>query len=75
MLEEKQVRVKLTTGDNQRYVLTVARSGLILSTTRNLDRAKFLSKMEVDAMSNFAQRYNEKEALKPSDKLRLETVD
>lgn len=74
-LEEKQVRVKLRTGDNERYVLSVARTGLILSTTKNIDKAKFLSKMEVDAMSNFAQRYNEKEALRPKDKLHLTAVD
>lgn len=66
MLIEKPLTVKI---DNKRFVLTVARNGQPLSSTTNPKRAEKFTKRQLDAMINWAQRYNDK--MPPNSKVNL----
>ena len=75
MLIEKPVRVKLRKQGEvvERYAATVARDGQILSSSRNVKRSALLTKKQVDASIDWAQRYNDKQRNK--DEVLVLTVE
>lgn len=73
MLTEEQVKVKVKDNAGERFVLTVARNGQILSTTTNVDKAVALDKQTVDNIYVYTQKYNDKYENR-KNKLSLEVV-